>query len=348
MFKKKFLLIALFSALLLAIIAGGAFLYFRQIFLASNVFISDSDKVFVYISDKISTTDEVLELISEQVEIKNRQSLEKAINMLQYTTVRSGRYELRNKMNNKDLVRMLQRGLQTPVRVTFNNIRTKEELAATLSRQLMSDSASIMALLTDEEYLAEFGFNRYTVVANFIPNTYEFFWNTTAERMFERFNREYRQFWTEERLAKAAAIPLTPIEVSILASIVEAECSVADEYARVAGLYINRLRRGMRLEADPTVIFAHNDFTIRRVLFRHLEIDSPFNTYKNAGLPPGPIRIPSIRGIDAVLNYERHNYIFMTANADFSGRHAFAVTHAEHSRNAAAWHRALNERRIFR
>ena len=348
MFKKKFLLIALYVALLLAVIAGGTYFYLRQIFLMPNVIISDSDRVFIYISDEISTINEVLELLSKQVEIKNTQSLKKAIQFLQFTAVRSGRYELRNRMNNKELVRLLQGGWQTPVRVTFNNIRTKEELASTLSRQLMPDSASIMVLLNDEEYLAEFGFNRYTAVVNFIPNTYEFFWNTTTERMFERFNREYRQFWNEERLVKAAAIPLTPIEVSILASIVEAECSVADEYAKVSGLYINRLRRGMKLEADPTVIFAHGDFTIRRVLFRHLEIDSPFNTYKNAGLPPGPIRIPSIAAIDAVLNYENHNYIFMTANTDFSGRHAFAVTHAEHSRNAARWHRALNERRIFR
>ena len=348
MFKKKVLLIALFIVLLLAISAGGVFFHFRQIFLSPNVFTPNTERVFIYISDEISTIDEVLELLSENAEIQNKQTLERVIKKLQYTNVRSGRYELQNGMNNKELVRMLRSGAQTPVRVTFNNIRTKQELASVLSRQLMPDSASIMALLTDEDFLAEFGFNRHTVVANFIPNTYEFFWNTNERRIFERFHREFQRFWTEERLAKAAAIPLTPIEVSTLASIVEEESNQQFEFPIIAGLYINRLRRGMLLQADPTIKFAHNDFAMRRVLFRHLEIDSPFNTYRHRGLPPGPIRIPSIRGIDAVLNYTKHNYIFMAAKETLNGEHNFAETLAEHNRNARRYQEALNRLRIFR
>ena len=348
MFKKKFLLIALFTVLLLALIAGGVFLHFRQIFLSPNVFTPNAERVFIYISNEISTTDQVLELLLENAEIKNIDNLQKTIQRLQYTNVRSGRYEVRNGINNKELVRMLRNGAQTPVRVTFNNIRTKQDLASVLSRQLMPDSASIMALLTDEEFLAEFGFNLHTVVANFIPNTYEFWWNMNERQMFERFHREYQRFWNEERLAKAAAIPLTPIEVSTLASIVEEETNQLFEFPIIAGLYINRLRRGMLLQADPTIKFAHNDFAMQRVLFRHLEIDSPFNTYRRRGLPPGPIRIPSIRGIDAVLNYTKHNYIFMAAKETLDGRHNFAVTLAEHNRNARRYQEELNRRRIFR
>ena len=348
MFKKKFLLIALSIVLLLAVAGGGAFLYLRQTFLAPNIITADAGRVFIYISDEVSTIDEVLAILSEQAEIKNRNSLERAIDRLEFTTVRSGRYEVRNGMNNKDLVRMLRGGMQTPVRITFNNIRIREDLAGRLAQQLMIDSLSLVTALQDPAVAERFGFTHYSFPAMFIPNTYEVFWNISVDNLLNRFYREYNAFWNENRRRKAAEIGLTPIEVSILASIVEAECTFADEYSRVAGLYLNRLRRGMRLEADPTVIFAHGDFTIRRVLFRHLEIDSPFNTYRRTGLPPGPIRIPSTTVIDATLSPMQHNYIFMTANADFSGRHSFAVTHAQHSRNAAAWHRALNERRIFR
>jgi UPF0755 protein len=262
--------------------------------------------------------------------------------------VRSGRYAIRNGMTMLDVIRLLRSGNQEPIRLTFNNVRTRETLAGRLSEPLMLDSLSLLNAFNDVAVAENFGFNEDTFLAMFIPNTYEVFWNISVENLLTRMKREYDIFWSENRRNRAAAIGLSPLEVSILASIVEEECTFADEYAKVAGLYLNRLRRGMRLEADPTVKFALGDFELRRILFRHLEIDSPFNTYRNAGLPPGPIRVPSIQAIEATLSPGQHNYIFMCAKDDFSGRHAFAVTHAEHARNAARYHRALNERRIFR
>jgi UPF0755 protein len=262
--------------------------------------------------------------------------------------VRSGRYAIRDGMTMPDIIRLLRSGNQEPVRITFNNIRIREDLAGRLSQQLLLDSLSLLNAFNDVAVAESFGFTHYSFPAMFIPNTYEVFWNISVDNLLSRMKREYDAFWNENRRRKATEIGLTPIEVSILASIVEAECTFADEYSTVAGLFLNRLRRGMRLETDPTVIFAHGDFTIQRVLNRHLEIDSPFNTYRIFGLPPGPIRIPSPTAIDATLSPEQHNYLFMCAKDDFSGRHAFAVTNAEHARNAARWQRALNERRIFR
>src|SRR5690606_10280298 len=180
----------------------------------------------------------------------------------------------------------------------------------------------------------------------FIPNSYEMFWNTSAKDFFLRMNKEYKSFWTSERLKKAEDLKLTPQQVTILASIVDAEALADKEMPTIAGLYLNRLRRGIKLEADPTVIFANNDFTIRRVLNRHLTKDSPYNTYRVRGLPPGPIMMPSIAAIDATLNPETHNYIFMCAKEDFSGYHNFATTLAEHLVNARKFQKALNQRNI--
>jgi UPF0755 protein len=181
----------------------------------------------------------------------------------------------------------------------------------------------------------------------FIPNTYEVYWDTGTENLLKRLKKEHERFWNEDRRKKAEKIGLTPLQVSVLASIVEEEATYADEYPVVAGLYLNRLRKGMRLEADPTVKFAVGDFTLRRILFTHLEVESPYNTYKNTGLPPGPIRVASIRAIDGTLSPAEHKYLFMCARDDLSGRHNFAVTHAEHARNARAYQRALNARGIY-
>lgn len=333
--------------MLLLVVAGGVFVHYYRVFLAPNVFTADTQKTYINISDKISTTDEVLDVLSDEVEIKNIRTLKKTIEKLQYSTVRSGHFEIRNGMNNKDVVRLLQRGLQVPVRVTFNNIRTKGQLAASLSKQLMPDSLSIVSLLNDSVYVATFGFDVQNVLAAFIPNTYEFFWNIDETRVFERFHKEYLKFWTKERLEKAAAIPLTPIEVSILASIVEEETNKLFEYPIVAGVYINRLKKGMLLQADPTVKYAVGDFGLRRVLKVHLAADSPYNTYKYKGLPPGPIRVPSIQAIDGVLNYRKHNYLYMVAKETLNGEHNFATTLDEHNKNARKYQRALNELRIY-
>lgn len=260
--------------------------------------------------------------------------------------MRTGRYEVKDGMSNLHLLNNLRRGQQTATRMTFNNIRFLDDLAERLDEQLMLRKEDLMQLVTDSLLCDSLGFTQETIKAMFIPNTYEVYWNISPERLVQRMKREHDSFWTDERLAKAAAINLTPLEVSILASIVEEETAVSDEFPVVAGLYLNRLKRGMLLQADPTVKYAVGDFTLQRILFKHLEIDSPYNTYIYAGLPPAPLRIPSVKGLDGVLNYAKHNYLYMVAKEDFSGRHNFAATLAEHNRNANRYRAELNRRKI--
>lgn len=261
--------------------------------------------------------------------------------------VKSGRYAVKNGMNMLDVIRMLRSGKQAPINLTFNNLRTKENLAGRISQQLMMDSIELLNALNDETRIKKLGFDSSNVVAVFIPNTYEVYWDISVNAFLERMKKEYDRFWNPDRKRKADRLGLSPAQVSTLASIVEEEASYADEYPTVAGLYLNRLRKGMKLQADPTVKFAVGDFGLRRILFHHLDIDSPYNTYKYTGLPPGPIRVPSISAIDASLSPETHNYLFMCAKDNLSGRHNFAATHAEHVRNAAAYQRILNNRRIY-
>lgn len=262
--------------------------------------------------------------------------------------VKSGRYEVVDGMTMIDVVRMLRSGNQKAVNLTFNNIRTEENLAGRISNQLMLDSVELLNALSDRLVAEKYGFDENTFVSMFIPNTYQVFWDTGVDNLLKRMKREYNSYWSDDRKAKADRLGLTPIQVSILASIVEEEATYADEYPIVAGLYLNRLERGMKLEADPTVKYAIGDFALRRILFRHLEVESPYNTYRVEGLPPGPIRVPSVAAIDATLSPQSHKYLFMCAKDDLSGRHNFAVTHAEHARNAARYQRALNERGIYR
>ncbi|MDR1331013.1 MAG: endolytic transglycosylase MltG [Tannerella sp.] len=260
--------------------------------------------------------------------------------------MKTGRYAVTPGMNSLDLLKALRRGTQEPVRITFNNIRLIEDLADRLSEQLMLDRGELMALLGDPAYCTAMGFTPQTVPCMFIPNTYEIYWNVSAENLLQRMRREYTAFWTHSRMLQAQKIGLTPLQVSILASIVEEESAVADEYPVIAGLYINRLHRGMPLQADPTVKFALGDFTLQRILYEHLTVDSPYNTYLHTGLPPGPLRIPSITGLEAVLNYRKHSYLYMCAKEDFSGGHNFAATLTEHNNNADRYRAALNRRGI--
>src|SRR5690554_3043775 len=218
-------------------------------------------------------------------------------------SVKEGRYELRRGMNTNQIVNKLRAGEQDPVNVIFNNARFKEDLAGKVSRYIQADSLSILALFSDTSRILQWGFTPETFKAMFIPNTYEFYWTTDADEFAKRMKREYNQFWTENRQRKAESINLSPVEVIILASIVQEETAKRDELERVAGLYVNRLKRGIPLQADPTVRFAVGDFSIRRILHVHLEIDSPYNTYKYAGLPPGPVNFPEVSAIEAVLNY---------------------------------------------
>jgi len=262
-------------------------------------------------------------------------------------TVKPGSYVIEPGMSNNSLVNMLRSGRQAPVNVTFNNIRTLEELAGKTGGQIEADSASLAEFFHDESNYSADGFTRGTLIAVFIPDTYELYWSVDPRGFYRRMLKEYRDYWNDDRTAKAESLGLTPPEVSVLASIVDEEASREDEKSRIAGVYLNRLRLGMPLQADPTVKFAVNDFTLRRILNRHLEVDSPYNTYKYAGLPPGPIRCPSRSGLDAVLNAEKHEYLFFVARYDGSGYHHFSRTLAEHNRYAAAYRRELNRRRIY-
>lgn len=262
--------------------------------------------------------------------------------------IRPGRYRIQDGMSNNQLINMLRSGKQEPVRLTFHNLRTLSQLAGIAGSQLEADSLQIMKLLNDHTYLKGFGYNPQTIPAMFIPDTYEFFWNTGASGFIERMKKEHDRFWSRPRQNLLEKTGLSRIEVSILASIVEEETIKKDEYPVIAGVYINRLKRGMRLQADPTVKFANNNFSMNRVLKKHLEKDSPYNTYKYAGLPPGPIRLPSPAAIDGVLNFHAHQYLFFCAKDDFSGYHAFAKTLQEHNRNARRYQQALNKKRILR
>lgn len=260
--------------------------------------------------------------------------------------IKTGRYAIKPTDNMRYLHRRLSLGYQTPVNLTIGSVRTMDRIARNASRQLMIDSTEIIGLLNDTAYLNTIGYTTQTIPALFIPNTYEVYWNISAEDFMKRMIKEHKVFWNEERIKKAKSIGLTPEEVATLASIVEEETAVNAEKPVVAGLYINRLKRGMLLQADPTIKFSLQDFGLKRILFKHLEVNSPYNTYKHTGLPPGPIRIPSIQGLESVLNHAHHNYLYMCAKEDFSGTHNFAVTSAQHTANARRYQQALNRRNI--
>lgn len=293
------------------------------------------------------------EQVSDSLILNNILISEKAFNWVSKKknyreAIKPGRYLLKKGMNTNQLVNVLRSGIQEPVNVTFNNVRFKEELAGKVSKYIWADSVSILNLFSDEKQITKFGFTRETYRAMFIPNTYQFYWTTSAGEFAQRMKKEYDKFWTSKREEKAKKIGLSPEEVIILASIVQSETVKPDEIKRIAGLYLNRLKRGILLQADPTVKYAVGDYSIKRVLNKYLEIDSPYNTYKYAGLPPGPIMFPEISAIDAVLNYEKHNYLYMCAKEDFSGYHNFAKTLAQHNRNAAKYRAALNKNRIWK
>ncbi|MEJ5267135.1 MAG: endolytic transglycosylase MltG, partial [Bacteroidales bacterium] len=303
----------------------------------------DKSKEFLYIPTG-SDFEDVCRILKENNFVDDINSFRFVAEKKKYiNSVKAGRYELYDGMSNNELVNLLRSGKQTPVNLSFISLRSFELLAGKLALYIEADSAVIAEYLNNPQTAEKYGFNLQTFMAMFIPNTYQVYWTITPEKLIERLYEEYQKFWNDERKRKASKIGFTPVEVSVLASIVEAETQKNEEKARVAGVYINRLNKGMLLQADPTVIFAVGDFSIRRVLNRHLEIDSPYNTYKYPGLPPGPINIPSISSIDAVLNYEKHNYLYFCAKADFSGYHEFAVTLAQHEINAKKYRDALRK-----
>ncbi len=340
--KKRGALLWFTGILVLLIIAAGVFAY-SIIFKPINI----EETIYIYIDQEKSYND-VVNQLKEKEALPSEKTFHLLAERMSYpNSVKTGRYAIEDDMTMPDVIRLLRSGKQSPVRLTFNNLRTMENVAGRISEQLMLDSLTLLIALNDTSLVKELGFNEHTLISMFIPNTYEVYWDTSGDNLLKRLKKEYERFWNEDRRKKAENLGLTPLQVSVLASVVEEEATYADEYPVVAGLYLNRLKKGMRLEADPTVKFAVGDFTLRRILFRHLEVESPYNTYKYTGLPPGPIRVASIRAIDGTLSPTEHGYLFMCAKDDLSGRHNFAVTHAEHARNARAYQRALNERGIY-
>ncbi len=347
MFKDKKTKIYLILIITFSVLITSLSFYFYQAFFSPNALIDKdepyvlkipSNATFQMVSDSLYQNDVLHDIItfSFVAKVTGYQS-----------NVKPGLYTIPAKTTNLNLVRMLRSGNQTPVRMTFNNVRTKEDLAEKISRNLEISENQFLQLLTDSVYIRKFGFEEETIMSMFIPNTYEVWWNITAESLFDRMHTEYGKFWSDERKQKAQNIGLEPVQVSTLASIVQAETQKSDERPKVAGVYMNRLQMNMPLQADPTLVFAVGDFSIKRVLHVHKEIDSPYNTYKYTGLPPGPINLPEISALDAVLAYEDHKYIYFCARDDFSGYHAFATNLNDHLNNARRYQTALNKAKIY-
>jgi UPF0755 protein len=336
-------IIGIFS--LIVIIGGtivGVYLY-KKIF-APNTKFSESE-VAIYIPTG-SQFEAVSKLVAPYVE--NLETFEWVADKKHYPeNVKAGKIVFTKGMSSSDLITALRNPV--PVKISFNNQETLQDAMGRIAQQVEPDSLSLLKAFTDKAFLDENGLTEDNVLSIIIPNTYEFYWNTTATKVRERMIDEFRKFWTPERKAKAEALGLTPLQVSALASIVHKETVKADERPRVAGVYLNRLAQGWPLEADPTVIYAKkkvdDDFgqVIKRVLKAYLTIDSPYNTYKYTGLPPGPIAMPDITAIDAVLNPEKHNYMFFCASVTNFGYHEFAVTEAQHAANSAKYHAWLDK-----
>jgi UPF0755 protein len=343
--KRKILKITL-ALILFFFLAGaglGGFAYYK----INSPFFGISNPVDIYIHEDRSFS-KLMSVLESEARLKNRPVFEHLASFMHLPeNIKTGKYRISPEATCLDAIRMFRSGQQIPVRITFNNVRLKEDFAERIGKQLIFGPQALSGVLNNPVVCESFGFDTLTIACMFIPNTYEMYWNITVDNFLERMKKEYDRFWTQERLEKAKSIPLSPVETAILASIVEEETAAQSEYPVVAGLYINRLRKGMLLQADPTVKFAVGDVTLRRILFSHLEVDSPYNTYKNPGLPPGPIRIPSVAGIDAVLNYAQHHYLFMVAKEDFSGKHNFATTLSEHTNNAKKYQAALNRNNIY-
>ena len=260
--------------------------------------------------------------------------------------IKTGRYAIRPGEGAVKIYRHLKSGQQESMRLTIPEARTMDRLAAILGKKLMIDSATIASALYSQEICSKYGYDTCTIPVMFVPNTYDIYWNISLDGLMERMQKEHDRFWNSERTAKATKLNMTPNEVTTLASIIDEETANTAEKPMIAGMYINRLRQNMPLQADPTIKFALKDFALKRIYNNMLRINSPYNTYKNEGLPPGPIKVASIKGIDAVLNAVNHDYLYMCAKEDFSGTHNFAKTYAEHLQNAAKYTKALNQKGI--
>lgn len=342
--KRKILIL---SIVVVTILLSSFTFYFYQVIYAPNFLVEQEDR-YMYIPTG-STFEDVQLMIYDDRYVNDPVAFGMLSKFMKYNrSVKPGRYLIEKNSNNIDVIRKLRSGDQVPVRITFNNARLLSDVAAKLTNNIELDSIKFLNYIDKESIAEKYGFNSETFGCMFIPNTYEVYWTITEEELCDRLSKEFHRFWNEDRQTKANEIGLSPTQVGVLASIVEAEVSHYDESPTVAGLYLNRLKQDMPLQADPTLIYAVGDFTIQRVLNIHKEIDSPYNTYKYAGLPPGPINFPSITSINAVLDSEAHNYLYMCAKEDFSGYHNFASSLSQHNRNARKYQQALNNARLYR
>ena len=308
--------------------------------------IKGDEAQYIYI-DADDTQDSVIAKISPVASQSGMTGLSTLIRHSSYgNNVRTGRYKLEPGEGPITVFRRLKNGQQSSMNLTIPEARTPDRLAAVLGHKLMLDSATIADALLSEERCQQLGYDTATITAMFVPNTYDVYWNMSIDGLLERMQKEHDRFWDGKREEKAAQMQLTPIEVCTLASIIDEETANNAEKPMIAGMYLNRLKQGMPLQADPTIKFALKQFELKRIWQKLLQTESPYNTYMNEGLPPGPIKIASIQGIDAVLNAVDHDYLYMCAKEDFSGTHNFAATYQEHLKNAARYTKALNERGI--
>lgn len=342
---KKRKLFAYALVVFSTVVASFAF-YLWQVYTSPNLNVGGKEKFVLYIP-KGATYQNVLDSLDKQEMIHNHIAFGFLAKRKDYRdNVKPGRYEIPANSGNNEIITKLKVGKQDPVRLTFNNVRTKEDLVRKIGSKLDFDPNVLLEKLNDASELEKLGFTNETVMNMFLPDTYFIYWTVSPDEFLERMKMEYTKFWNQDRLAKAKSINLSPNQVGTLASIVQSETNKKDEMPTVAGVYINRLAVGMPLQADPTVKFAVGDFSLKRILHKHLAVDSPYNTYKNAGLPPGPIAMPERAALDAVLNYEKHNYTYFSAKEDFSGYHNFSENFREHLLKASKYQAALNQRGI--
>jgi UPF0755 protein len=333
---------AIAALLVILLLAGAATGYYYFL----SAFSKEHETQYLYV-DRDDTIDSVYTKLSVLAKPHTMTGFKTIAGFKGYAdNVKRGRYAVKPDASAWALYNILNRGEQTPLNVPITSVRTLDRLAGAVAKKLELDSLDLLKAITDSATCRKYGYTCETMPSMFIPDSYNMYWTVSVEEFLDRMKKECEKFWTDERLQKAKLVGLTPVEVSTLASIVTEETRATQEKPTVAGLYINRLRKGMLLQSDPTVKFAMHDFTIRRILNRMLSTDNPYNTYKYKGLPPGPIRIPLKEDLDAVLNYEHHDYIYMCAKEDFSGTHNYARTEAEHMANARRYHQALNARGI--
>jgi UPF0755 protein len=334
--------------LVIVLIVGGVggYLVYKYIYMP-NINLANKKSTIIYIPTG-STFEDVVHILTENELLKDPESFRWLAKKKKYAeAVKPGKYRVLANMNNSALINLLRLGMQEPVEINFTGLHTVNEFISRVGRRIEADSNALKAAVEDENYIGKYGFTKETIQAFFIPNTYEFFWNTSTDDFFQRMAKEYKAFWTDARKQRAKAVGLTQTQVYILASIVQGEqCCDKEEKKVIAGLYLNRLKQGMKLQSDPTVIFAIGNFNIQRVSFEQTRYPSPYNTYVNEGLPPGPIGFAQESSIDAVLNYTPSNYIYMCAKDDLTGKHCFSKTFEQHEIYAKKYRQAMKDRGI--